>query len=158
MELEQLEAKLKEATVVQLKTVAEAAAKEKVQKGEALVLAAQGGVGYAVDAQLAAGADVNHMDDEYGATALMVAALKGHTDVAATLIAADADVNVSDETGSTALMLAAQGGYADVANVLLDTKRVDLEAEWNGMTALQIALHFGKSDVAALLREAGARG
>jgi hypothetical protein len=92
MELEQLEAKLKEAAVVQLKTVAEAAAKEKVQKvgakvlwtcsffgfrtardgaaflfrrrsvqGEALVLAAQGGVGYAVDAQLAAGADVNHM-------------------------------------------------------------------------------------------------
>jgi len=49
-----------------------------------------------------------NQDDEYGATALMVAALKGHTDVAATLIAADADVNVSDEV--CGLMLSMRHG------------------------------------------------
>ena len=46
--------------------------------------------------------------NEDGWTALMIAAMKGHTETAKALIAAGADVSAKDEDGQTALLFAAR--------------------------------------------------
>ena len=62
--------------------------------------------------------DVNHAD-EYGSTALRLAAGNGHTKTVQPLIAAGADVNHADDDSWTALMYAARNGYAKTVKVLL---------------------------------------
>lgn len=60
-------------------------------------------------------ADVDARERLYGRTALMIAAVAGHSDVVALLIEAGADLNVTDLEGSTALTLARSYGHLDVA-------------------------------------------
>ncbi len=66
---------------------------------------------------LAAGADVDYQDND-GHTALMIAALKGHTELVRLLIAAGADVNLQDNNGNTVLKLLIESGI-DVKGALL---------------------------------------
>jgi ankyrin repeat protein len=67
---------------------------------------------------VAAGADV-HAKDRDGQTALMQAAVKGHTDIVLALVAAGADVHPQNEFGQTALMQAAVKGHTDIVQTLL---------------------------------------
>ncbi len=59
-----------------------------------------------------AGADVNYADN-YGFTALMIAAEVGHTQIVEMLIEHGADVNYATNHGTTALELAADSGHID---------------------------------------------
>ncbi len=54
-----------------------------------------------------------------GDTALMKAAIGGHTDTVKALIDKGADVNAKDKRGDTALMLAARDGRTEIAKALI---------------------------------------
>jgi len=66
------------------------------------------------------GADVN-AKDKYGNTALMIAAISGHTDTAKVLIDGGADVNAKDWSDDTALVLAIEGEHKDIVRLLKQT-------------------------------------
>ena len=76
-----------------------------------LIVAARGGSAATVDALLVARADVE-IKNRFGDTALMIAALSGHVDVAKKLRARGAAVN---PTGWTPLIYAATGGRDDMS-------------------------------------------
>eukprot|EP00808_Paulinella_micropora_P018321 g78730.t1 len=61
------------------------------------------------------------------ATALMLAARHGHTEVGRLLLARKADVNATDQDQWTALMFAAMGGSTELGQLLLEVK-ADLHA------------------------------
>jgi ankyrin repeat protein len=63
------------------------------------------------------GADPN-ATDEAGMTPLMLAALGGHAEVAAMLLAWGADVNRTSRAGSTALRAARSNGHNSLAEFL----------------------------------------
>ena len=73
--------------------------------GTALMWAAQGGHAAAIEALVAAGAEVEAKDNN-GWTALMVAAQGGHAAAIAALLAAGAEVAAKMNDGRTAFMLA----------------------------------------------------
>lgn len=94
--------------------------------------------------------DVRTPKDE---TPLMLAALKGHTDLARKLVDRGADVN---KTGWTPLHYAATGGHLAIMQMLLDEHAyIDAESP-NGTTPLMMAAHYGSTAAIKLLIEAGA--
>jgi serine/threonine-protein phosphatase 6 regulatory ankyrin repeat subunit B len=92
-------------------------------------------------------------------TPLMAACVHNHTDVAAELLAAGADVNATDFIDFTALMLAAYHGHVEtVALLLRNGANVHLmsrpTSEQGRETALMMAERKGHTEVAAMIREA----
>jgi ankyrin repeat protein len=84
---------------------------------------------------------------------LMIAALKGYTQLARKLIARDADVN---KTGWAPLHYAAAGGHVEIIQLLLDENAyIDAESP-NKTTPLMMAAHYGSPEAARLLLQAGA--
>lgn len=84
---------------------------------------------------------------------LMMAALKGHLDLARKLIERDADVN---KTGWTPLHYAATNGHLAIMALLLEHHAyIDAESP-NGSTPLMMAAHYGTPAAVKLLLEAGA--
>lgn len=84
---------------------------------------------------------------------LMMAALKGHTELARQLIAKDADVN---KPGWTPLHYAATGGHLDIMRLLLEEHAfIDAQSP-NGTTPLMMAASYGSPEAVKLLIEAGA--
>lgn len=84
---------------------------------------------------------------------LMLAALKGHTDLVRKLIARGADVN---KPGWTPLHYAATGGHLAVMELLLEEHAfIDAESP-NKTTPLMMAAHYGTLASVKLLLEAGA--
>lgn len=84
---------------------------------------------------------------------LMMAALKGHLDLARQLIARDADVN---KPGWTPLHYAATGGHLDIMRLLLEEHAfIDAQSP-NGTTPLMMAASYGTPEAVKLLIEAGA--
>lgn len=84
---------------------------------------------------------------------LMMAALKGHTDLARKLIARGADIN---KTGWTPLHYASTHGHLAIMQMLLDEHAyIDAESP-NGTTPLMMAAHYGTTEAVKLLLEAGA--
>lgn len=78
-----------------------------------------GGDTDALKALIEHGVDVNRAN-EYGCTALMIAAFYGRDDVIKTLLDNGADVNRVDRDGNTALMLAIREGKTDAIKILLE--------------------------------------
>jgi HEAT repeat protein len=65
------------------------------------------------------GCDINVIDD-YGASALMVAAIRGEFEIAKLLIDNGADINARDVRDNTPLTLAADNGHLDIVKLLID--------------------------------------
>jgi len=84
---------------------------------------------------------------------LMLAALKGLTEVCEKLISRDADVN---KTGWTPLHYAATGGHAVIIQLLLDKHAYIDAASPNGSTPLMMAAMYGTSSAVKQLLDAGA--
>jgi ankyrin repeat protein len=114
-----------------------------------------------VNAVIAAGVNVNE-NDEYGWTALQLAAAYGHTQLVNRLLANGADPNMKNTNGRTALMYAAAFGHTSIVKALLtahaDTNAAshDPDDMHTGETALMLAAWSGHSDIIRLLIEAGA--
>ena len=84
---------------------------------------------------------------------LMIAALKGQTEVVRKLIARDADVN---KPGWAPLHYAATGGHVDIMQILLDEYAfIDAQSP-NKTTPLMMAAKYGSTAAVKLLLEAGA--
>ncbi|KAE8815237.1 protein kinase-like [Hordeum vulgare] len=95
--------------------------------------------------------------DQYGLTALHVAAIKGHCDAIALLAGAGCmDVECEDVEGHRPLHLAVEGGCADAVDLLLDMG-ADVHARTKrGATPLHMADTMGYDDISQLLRGRGA--
>ncbi|HCJ12465.1 MAG: hypothetical protein A2Y14_05495 [Verrucomicrobia bacterium GWF2_51_19] len=97
--------------------------------------------------------------DEYDNTALLEAAMNGHTEIVDLLIAAGGDPNIKTNDGSNALMLAAWFGKIDIVKLLIKAAtNLDIQND-NGDTALMLAAWFRiteKTDIVKLLIAAGA--
>ena len=88
-----------------------------------------------------------------GESPLMVAALKGHKDIAEQLIKKGADIN---KTGWTPLHYAASSGQIAIISLLLD-KHAYIDAESpNGTTPLMMAAMYGTGEAVDLLVAEGA--
>ena len=84
---------------------------------------------------------------------LMMAALKGHLELARKLIGRDADVN---KTGWTPLHYAATNGHVAIIELLLERHAyIDAESP-NGTTPLMMAAHYGSTAAVKVLLDAGA--
>ena len=84
---------------------------------------------------------------------LMIAALKGHLELARKLIERDADVN---KPGWAPLHYAATNGHLAVMELLLEHHAfIDAESP-NGTTPLMMAAHYGSTAAVKLLLDAGA--
>ena len=95
-------------------------------------------------------AEVN-IQNNNGWTALMLASLNGHTEVAKLLLDHHAQVDLQSNEGLSALMLASHYGDTEVAKVLLDQHaQVDLQSN-EGWSALMLASHHGDTEVAKVL-------
>ena len=94
--------------------------------------------------------EIRTRDDE---SPLMMAALKGHLDLARKLIERDADVN---KPGWAPLHYAATGGHLAIIDLLLEHHAfIDAESP-NGTTPLMMAAQYGSIEAVKLLLEAGA--
>lgn len=94
--------------------------------------------------------EVRTVNDE---SPLMLAALKGLTELCRQLIELGADVN---KPGWAALHYAASNGHLTVMTLLLDHHAYIDAASPNGTTPLMMAARYGSFDSAKLLLEAGA--
>ena len=84
---------------------------------------------------------------------LMIASLKGQTDIVRKLVARDADVN---KTGWAPLHYAATNGHLEIMQILLDEHAyIDAESP-NKSTPLMMAAKYGSPAAVKLLLEAGA--
>lgn len=88
-----------------------------------------------------------------GESPLMLAAIKGQTELVAVLIKKGADVN---KTGWTPLHYAASKGHLAIMNLLLENHAyIDAESP-NGTTPLMMAAQYGTTPAVKLLLDAGA--
>ncbi len=102
------------------------------------------------------GADAN-LSNDYGATALSVAAVEADYAIIEALLAAGADVDSPNAEGQTALMIVARTGRTDAARLLLDTgANVNAIEQWGGQSALMWAAAQQQPDMIGLLIEHGA--
>jgi cytohesin len=91
-----------------------------------------------VDAALAAGADVNSVEDGY--TPLMQAADEGHVAIVRRLLAAGAAPDARDELGQTALRKAVSaGGHLEACRRLLDMPESNGQSQFEVIRALRAA-------------------
>ncbi|RLN23975.1 hypothetical protein C2845_PM07G27330 [Panicum miliaceum] len=95
--------------------------------------------------------------DQYGLTALHLAAIKGHCDAVALLAGSGCmDIECEDVEGHRPLHLAVEGGHAEAVELLLDMG-ADVNARTRrGATPLQMAEAMGYEAIAQLLCGRGA--
>jgi ankyrin repeat protein len=93
----------------------------------------------------------------FGWPPLAYAAYNGHTEIAEFLIGKGAEVDARTENGSTALFFASRGGHLETARGLLRHRADPAIVNDHGETALDWALKAGNTDIADILRAAGRR-
>lgn len=94
--------------------------------------------------------EVRNRQDE---SALMIASLKGMTEIVSQLLDKGADVN---KPGWTPLHYAATSGHLQIMNLLLENHAYIDAASPNGSTPLMMAAMYGTPSAVKLLLEAGA--
>jgi uncharacterized cupredoxin-like copper-binding protein len=106
---------------------------------------------------LAAGADVNVLDDGINSTALAQAVQRDNRELLKILLNAGADVNEKNHDGQTALMsLNDETSVEIVQDLLAAGAKIDL-ADESGQTALHHAASFADTEILQALIDAGAR-
>lgn len=89
--------------------------------------------------------------DQYGLTAIHMAAIKGHKDVVMLLVEFGADLECTDAEGRTPLHMAVVGGSKDTVEVLIN-RGANFNAKCNrGATPLQVAQTMGHDIVTQFL-------
>ena len=108
-----------------------------------------------VEHLLGQGVDFEEAND-FGATALILAAQRGHPATIKALLKAGANIHRADVSGKTALITAAGNGHEAAVAALLGGKP-NVEAQTvQDYTALFLAVRFGHQCTALLLLDAGA--
>ncbi len=102
------------------------------------------------------GVRINEDLDEYGATALHWAAVKGHRDIGEFLLNKGANVDQKNRDGDTPLHLAVAFGHKDLIQLLLSKGANIDERRKEGTTPLHIAVDRDRTDIAELLISKGA--
>ncbi|MBM3198844.1 MAG: ankyrin repeat domain-containing protein [Chlamydiae bacterium] len=99
------------------------------------------------------GLSINATGGSLNRTALMLAALRGHTNIVQYLLSQEnIDLNAQDHAGKTAMMLAAALGHTNVVQYLASREGIDLNArDHGGATALILAAGFGQLDIVQYL-------
>ncbi len=106
-----------------------------------------------VRAHIAAGTNIDTVDDWTSKTALHYAAEYGHLEIAKLLLANGADVNRRDDDKATPLYFAAVGGFVKVARLLL-VYGADINARDKAReTPMDGAVFFGHMNMADVFRE-----
>ncbi|MBD5164387.1 MAG: ankyrin repeat domain-containing protein [Helicobacter sp.] len=97
------------------------------------------------------GVNVNFRDRTNGSTALMNAAMNGHTEIVKELIDKEAGVNIQKVNGLTALMYAAASGHTEVVKDLLNNGADINLHDKDGRTALDYAKEERRKEIIELL-------
>lgn len=105
---------------------------------------------------LTEGGIIPDMIDDKGWTALMMAALHGHSSMVELLLAYKAEVNTRNSTGGTALMMAAIQGRNDILQLLLEKGAQVNVQDAKGWTALMYAARNGHTPTVQILLSSGA--
>lgn len=126
-----------------------------LERGEAVLHAARRGDFQLLEALLEKGASTNFRD-QYGLTALHVAAIKGNKDAVMILAEFRADLECQEAEGHTPLHMAVEGGCAQTVEVLLNRGANVNVRNKKGDTPLSIARFLGYEDITQLLVDEGA--
>ena len=94
--------------------------------------------------------------DRSGKTALIWAAMNGHTGIVDLLLGYDADVNARDYDGATALHWAARNNHVQAARSLLGHSAAVGVRDNRGQTPLHWAVEAGRKEMVRLLIDQGA--
>ena len=124
----------------------------------ALAIALQNAKAKAAQVLLDAGADVNAPVAKGGYTPLMLAAISGSQELAASLIQRGAKVNAANPGGVTALMIAVAGNRAGMVGLLLKSGADVSARSEDGRTALSIAQANNSDAIIKILQEAAQSG
>ena len=123
-----------------------------------LAIALQNAKPKAAQVLLDAGADINAPVAKGGYTPLMLAAISGSQELAASLIQRGAKINAANPGGVTALMIAVAGNRAGMVGLLLKSGAdVNARSE-DGRTALSIAQGNNSDAIVKILQEAAQSG
>ncbi|KAI3458508.1 hypothetical protein Pfo_015171 [Paulownia fortunei] len=126
-----------------------------LERGEAVLHAARRGELGVLESLLEKGATMNFCD-QYGLTALHVAAIKGNKDVVMMLVEFGAGVECLDAEGHTPLHLAVEGGSIETVEVLIN-RGANMNAKTKkGATPLYISKLMEYEDITQLLLDKGA--
>ena len=95
--------------------------------------------------------------DDYGKTALHLAAERGLTSVVMRLVRAHANIEAQDKLlGRPVIRFAIENGHVETVKCLKDLG-ASIKKKWQGRTVLHWALDYGKQDVADYLLDVGAK-
>jgi hypothetical protein len=107
---------------------------------------------------LAAGVDVNALDENIDSTALFAAVSRGKLELVQLLLFAGADPNVRNSSGQTALMSLDEDSTAEIAWALINLgAKVNLKDKEGESALMVVAALEEKKDVLQALLDAGAR-
>ncbi|GFS33566.1 hypothetical protein Acr_00g0029330 [Actinidia rufa] len=128
---------------------------EILERGEAVLDAARRGDLKHLQLLLDQDASVS-FHDQYGLTALHIAAIKGHKDAVMMLAELGSDLECRDNEEHTPLHLAVEGGHVETVEVLIN-RGANVNSRSNkGATPLYAARAMGYDDITQLLVERGA--
>ena len=128
-----------------------------IKAAGSIFLASELGLVDAVNAQLAAGVDVNGKNKS-GYTALHLASKKGRAQVVEILLEAKADIAIPSKSGKTALhYIVYYNGNPDLAKLLLDAEAPVNLRDGRNKTSLDYAVSKKRSELVELLRSKGAK-
>ena len=121
----------------------------------AAVLAARGGFAELLQALKDAGADLEAREHVGAKSALIMAAVSGHSGCVRLLLAWGADTAAADSEGNTALHRAAEWGKLDCAQLLLDGGADRAARNRDGLTARQVleGANWGSAETKSARRE-----
>ncbi|KAI3748878.1 hypothetical protein L6452_12283 [Arctium lappa] len=123
---------------------------EILERGEEVLNAARRGDLIHLEFLLERDASVDFRD-QYGLTAIHMAAIKGHKDVVMLLVEFGCDLECTEAEGQTPLHMAAMGGSKDTVEVLIN-RGANVNAKCNrGATPLQVAETMGHEIITQFL-------